>query len=97
MKNNTPTLDSIRQEINDIDKVLVELLSKRTELALRISELKSNSVSAVQAKDRVELVIANVRKLAKEQGGNEDFIEKVYRLIIKELTDMQLKKKGLLA
>ncbi|MGR5502014.1 chorismate mutase [Vibrio sp. DNB22_10_4] len=96
MENKLPTIDSIRQEINIIDRELVHLLSKRTELALKISELKPNEVGAVKAIDRVEQVIIHVRNLAQEQGVDEDFIERIYRLIIKELTNFQLAEKGLL-
>ncbi|RLM22281.1 hypothetical protein BIY29_12350 [Brenneria alni] len=89
------TLEDLRNEINALDTQLVTLLVKRMHVALSIADLKENSVDAVTAKNRVEAVLGRVSQLAANNNGDEAFIRKIYELIISELTEMQLKKKGL--
>ncbi|GAB6261842.1 chorismate mutase [Photobacterium sp. CCB-ST2H9] len=89
-------LEILREEINQIDVQLVELLVKRANVALQIADQKRNSVDVVEAKGRVEIVLSKVRELALNFHGDDKFIESVYKVIIHELTQMQLIKKGLI-
>ena len=88
-------LDNARVKINEIDSKIVCLLVKRMNLALLLSDLKDNTVEAISAKDRVEIVLSRVERLALENHGDASFIHGVYEYIISELTNMQLAKKGL--
>lgn len=93
---NTKTLEFYRNEIDKLDEKLVVLLIKRMNIALSISDVKDNNISSIHAKDRVNIVLDRVAKLAIKNNADEHFIRNVYSVLIEELTIMQLKKKGLM-
>ncbi|GLR10930.1 chorismate mutase [Mixta theicola] len=93
---NTKSLESLRKEIDELDEKLVVLLTQRMNVALAIADLKDNSISSVQAKHRVKKVLDRVAKIASNNNGNEQFVRKIYSVIIEELTTLQLMKKGLM-
>lgn len=85
-----------RNEIDGIDENIVRLLTRRMHLALEIADLKANNVAAVTAKNRVSEVLDRIARLTIENNGDEEFILEIYTLIIDKLTQMQLKKKGMM-
>ncbi len=79
-----------RNEIDALDKVIVEALVKRINCVLDVVKYKTNE-EEVRGCDRVQIVLDKVRRLATEYGGNEDIIVEIYKTIIDILTGMQLK------
>jgi isochorismate pyruvate lyase len=81
-------LDGIRTAIDTVDEELVRLLAKRESLVRRAAPLKAN-LRAVQAPDRVAQVVARVRGLATEAGGDPDVVERIYRVMIQAFIEME--------
>jgi isochorismate pyruvate lyase len=85
------SLDRVRTEIDDIDDELVAVLARRELLVRRAGHLK-NDESAVRAPDRVEQVIAGVRRRAEAHGADPDIVERVYRTMIDCNIDLELRE-----
>ena len=85
-------LQEIRKKIDALDDDLVQLLVKRIRLAMRASDYK-HTAEDVKGCDRVQIVLDSVGKRATQAGGYEETVQNIYRTIISELTDLQLKKK----
>ncbi|WP_349360642.1 chorismate mutase [Stappia sp.] len=86
-------LAEIRQRIDALDDMIVPLLVERTGLALRASDYKTTT-EEIKGADRVRMVLDKVGVRAANAGGHEEVIQKIYTTIIAELTDLQLRKKG---
>jgi len=88
--NECNTITEIRNEIDVIDKQIVELLGKRFSYIKEIVRFKSNEEDVV-ARQRYEEVLLNRRKWAVEQGINPDIIENIYKTLIGYFIDEQMK------
>ncbi|WP_073260134.1 chorismate mutase [Cryptosporangium aurantiacum] len=83
-------LPEIRAGIDQLDRQIVGLLSRREELVRRAGRLKTDS-DAVRAPNRVEQVIGKVRTLATESGADPDVVEATYRAMIAAFIDLELR------
>jgi isochorismate pyruvate lyase len=82
----TPTknLKSLRLEIDAADKALVQLLAKRFCIVDEVLDVKRAKGLPAFIPERVEVVVAHVRKLAEAEGLNADIAEKLWRVLIAE-------------
>ena len=85
------SLDRVRAEIDDVDDELVAVMARRELLVRRAGNLKDDE-SAVRAPDRVEQVIAGVRRRAEANGADPDIVECVYRTMIDCNIDLELRQ-----
>lgn len=85
------SLARVRSEIDEIDDELVAILARREQLVRRAGNLKSDE-SAVRAPERVEQVIAGVRRRARAHGADADIVERVYRTMIDCNIDLELRQ-----
>jgi isochorismate pyruvate lyase len=85
------SLTRVRAEIDQVDDELVAILARREQLVRRAGELKSDE-SAVRAPERVEQVIAGVRRRAAAHGADADIVERVYRTMIDCNIDLELRQ-----
>jgi len=83
----------LRNKIIEIDKEIVTLLLHRMDLAIAISHFKANNKESIEAKERVQFVLDNVKNEALKKNKDPQFIIEVYKTIIHELTQIQLKLK----
>jgi isochorismate pyruvate lyase len=83
------SLDEVRAQIDRLDRAIVELLADRGQYVRQAARFKKTSAD-VTAPKRVEQVIARVRALADEFGGDADVVERVYRAMIAAFTDAEL-------
>jgi isochorismate pyruvate lyase len=74
------SLAEVRAEIDRIDRLLVPLIAERGQAVLAAARFKS--FSDVPAPDRVEQVVANVKRLAREHGADERVVEATWRAMI---------------
>jgi isochorismate pyruvate lyase len=88
MTDTAPALAEIRTAIDTLDAEIVRLLARREALVRRAAPLKAD-VQAVRAPDRVAEVVAKVRGLAGEAGGDPDVVERIYRGIIQAFIEME--------
>jgi isochorismate pyruvate lyase len=85
------SLTRVRSEIDQVDDDLVAILARREQLVRRAGNLKSDE-AAVRAPDRVEQVIAGVRRRASAHGADADIVERVYRTMIDCNIDLELRQ-----
>lgn len=77
-------IDFLRQEIDVLDKELIDILSKRLKVVNKIGNLKKQlKMPALQAK-RWQEVIKSSKKTVRKLKLNEDFIENIFNQIHKE-------------
>ena len=85
------SLTRVRAEIDQVDDELVAILARREQLVRRAGKLKTDE-SAVRAPERVEQVIAGVRRRAAAHGADADIVERVYRTMIDCNIDLELRQ-----
>jgi isochorismate pyruvate lyase len=76
-----PTLDEVRRHIDAYDAEIAALISKRHHFVMQAAKFKP-SVEAVVVPERIEEIVARVRKVAADHGVNPDVLEKVYRALL---------------
>ncbi len=75
-------ITDVRNEIDNIDKVLISLLKDRFQYVKEVVKYKEKTAASIEASDRREAVIAQRRKWAEEQGLDPNVIEEMYRRLI---------------
>ncbi|NOZ32411.1 MAG: chorismate mutase [Alphaproteobacteria bacterium] len=74
-------LEDVRLELDRLDAQLVALFARRHHYVQRVAALKNNENEAYDS-NRIDDVIAKVRKRAIEHGGDADQAEMVWRSLI---------------
>lgn len=75
------SLSEVRENIDRLDRRIVELLAERTLFVEQAGKLKLNKGQVVDH-ERIEAIILKVRHLANESGMAPDLIENIYRSMI---------------
>ncbi|EBA18523.1 chorismate mutase family protein [Roseobacter sp. SK209-2-6] len=75
-------MPELRRQIDELDEMLVELLTKRAGYIDRAIELKSQNGWPARIPARVEEVIANARAKAGQAGLDPDLIEGLWRQLV---------------
>ena len=83
------SLQEVRERIDALDAGIVCLLAQRFAFARQAAGFKA-SAAQVPAPERVERVIANVRRLALENGAPAGAVEQVYRALIGAMIAIEL-------
>ena len=77
-------LDLLRENIDSIDKQMLELLAKRMSSIEKIGEYKKDHNIAVFQLRRWEHIISSRKEFGTNMGLSEDFIKKILQLVHKE-------------
>ena len=91
-------LRRLRDEIDDVDREIVSLLAKRLDVVDRVVSLKKAHNLPVYHPAREEYLISNRRNQSRDAGLNPDFVEEIFRSIIRQSRIKQSKdfaQKGL--
>lgn len=74
-------LDSLREQIDNVDKEIIAFLNKRVQLACEVGHIKRKSGQAIYVPSREEEVF---RKLCEQNKGpiNDKAVRAIYREII---------------
>ena len=83
-------IEDVRNEIDRLDKLIIELLGERFQFVKEIIRFKSNAED-VEAKKRYDEVLKIRREWAIEQGLDADIIEKIYIVLIRHFIEEQMK------
>lgn len=83
------SIEEVRENIDRIDNEIIKLIAERTGYVKQIVNFK-NTAEDVQATDRKETVIRNVRSKAEEYGANPDMIESLYREMISRFINLEM-------
>ncbi len=74
-------MESLRKEIDQLDRKIVEMLSIRKGYMDQAARIKQNR-NQVRDNERIEDVVGKVINHAKSVGTNEKLVEKLYRDMI---------------
>ncbi len=74
-------LDSLRIEIDEVDKNLLELLAVRSQLVKEVWKYKKANEMIIYQPERWKKVLESRKAIAKELGLKEDFIENIWNEI----------------
>ena len=77
-------LNALREQIDAVDKQLVDLLAQRLSLVAEVGEVKSRHGLPIYAPDREAAMLAKRREEAEQRGVPGDLIEDVLRRVMRE-------------
>ena len=77
-----PDLQSLREQIEEIDRDLLSRLKERMLLVERVAQAKINSAYPFRDQQREEVVLQRVRGLAVELGLDAHGVERIYRRLM---------------
>ncbi len=80
----------IREEIDVIDREVIDALSKRFQYVIAAARFKT-SENSVKAPDRFYTMLKERREWAEEAGLNADVVEKLYRDLVNHFIEEELK------
>lgn len=75
-------MSDVRAAIDALDRELVAVLARRLEYVGRAAEIKQIHDMPALIPDRVEEVIANVRRLAESHNADPEFFEALWRTLV---------------
>ena len=75
-------LESLRAEIDRVDEVLIEMISKRIEISRKIGDIKRTLGIPTRDPGREEEVVKRWISLSKEKGLPEDLAQSIVKLLI---------------
>ena len=77
------SLSEVRENIDRLDKIIVDHLAERTEYVLQAARFKG-ARSSVRDTSRIDSIVNRVRALAEEKGLDSNMIESIYRHLIEQ-------------
>ncbi len=82
-------LEKYRNELDQTDKEIINLLAKRFEIVKKIWEYKKENNIWILQQWRWEQVLENRKEIAKELWVNENLIEYIWNLIHEEALKLE--------
>ena len=82
-------IDMIRKQIDRIDNVLITALAERMSVMPDIAEYKKEHNISIFQEQREQEIMAKLKKIAKEQGLDEGFVEEIFLSIFNEAKRIQ--------
>src|SRR5476649_2415066 len=77
-------LNALRDQIDEVDKALLDLLSRRLHLVAEVGEVKSRYGLPIYVPEREAAMLASRRQEAQQMGVPPDLIEDVLRRVMRE-------------
>ncbi|MFC3120814.1 bifunctional chorismate mutase/prephenate dehydrogenase [Agaribacter flavus] len=78
------SLSALREQIDEVDSALVDLLKRRTDITTKVGQLKSKHAKPVYVPERERALIQARREQAEQAGINPDLIEDILRRTFRE-------------
>lgn len=76
------SIEDVRSEIDNIDRVIVRLLANRFEYVKEVVKYKKKDSGSIEAADRRREMLAHRREWAEECGLSADVIESIYDTLV---------------
>ncbi|MGZ0745938.1 chorismate mutase [Haloparvum sp. AD34] len=76
------TLDELREEIEDIDREIVELIARRTYVADTVAQVKEERDLPTTDESQEEAVMDRAGENAKQFDVDENLVKAIFRLLI---------------
>ena len=83
------SLQEVRDEIDNIDDKLVELISVRSHLIRQAAAFK-DSVDEVKAEDRIDFILQKVRHSAIQADVSPNMISELFTIMIDEMVETEI-------
>ena len=83
-------IQEVRDEIDIIDREVIEALSKRFQYVIAAARFKTSEAS-VRSPDRFQAMLQQRREWAQESGLNPDVVENIYRHLVNYYIEEELK------
>lgn len=80
----TAELNTLRDEIDDVDRLILSLVSRRQSLVTKVGEVKSQHGIPIYSPKRESEIIANMRQEAELVGVSPEVIEDILRRLMRE-------------
>ena len=87
-------LESLRDEIDSVDRRMIDLLSERLEIVDKILDYKEEQGMEIRDKSREQDIIEKLRTMAKEKGLDPELAEDIMRLIISRSAGFEEEEAG---
>jgi 4-amino-4-deoxychorismate mutase len=84
-------LEKLRNELDEIDSLLVQTLGKRFEICRSIAAVKQEKAIPMMQSDRIRIVMQRTQEMAKDCGMRPEFIRTIYETIISESCRIETK------
>ena len=84
-------IEKMRAEIDEIDMALLQLISKRREVALEIARIKQK-IGSKDDEERMELILERIQARAEELGLNKEEIKQLWKNLIAYMIKEQMLK-----
>lgn len=84
-------ITEVRQEIDNIDKVVIRLLGERFGYVKEVVKYKEKTASSIEASDRRSAVLSDRRRWAEEAGLDPDVVEDIYSRLIRYFIEEEKK------
>ncbi|MFX0146034.1 MAG: chorismate synthase, partial [Candidatus Hodarchaeota archaeon] len=88
---NGDRLERLRGEIDTVDKGLVDLLARRSEISKEIGQYKKEKRLRIRDQSREQEVMKQRTRWARDLRADEELIERLFHLILKASREIQLK------
>ena len=85
-------LKKLRKKIDEIDKEIIKCLARRFKVARKIGELKFKKNLPLRDLKREKELLKKRKEWARKNYLSPSFIDKIFRLIIKEVLVLNSKK-----
>ncbi|MCQ2213044.1 MAG: chorismate mutase family protein [Bacteroidaceae bacterium] len=85
----------VRNEIDRIDHVIIDLLSQRFQYVKEVVKYKDSTPGSIEAPERRRAVLECRRRWAEECGLNADVVERMYDNLIQYFIDEEKKIKNI--
>jgi len=76
--------EQVRDDIDEVDQQLVELIAKRQQLTAVVGELKAQLDLPLYVPEREKALLAKNRELAEQSNISPDLVEDVIRRIMRD-------------
>ena len=77
-----PSLDELREEIEDIDREIVELIARRTSVADSVAQVKAEQDLPTTDENQEERVMERAGRNAEQFDVDSNLVKAVFRLLI---------------
>ena len=83
------TLKDVRDEVDNIDKKLIELISDRSHYIRQAASFKE-SIEEVKTDERIEYILSNARHRAIKLGVSPNMISELFTIMIDEMVETEI-------
>ena len=78
-------MEQLRTKIDKCNKKIINAIAERFSITRKIGKFKAKHSLPSTDKSREKIVLDNVKQIAKSKNLNEEMIEKIFKIIMKEV------------